>query len=104
MSTLSGDVVLSQSEYWKEIKLIAREAKREARKTKEDVGDLVNAALDRHTWLIYAGYAPFVLFHSHNEDALFDDLGSSTFKSYADAMQQMSYYAMRADIYDELGE
>lgn len=103
MPSISGDHVISYKEYWREVKSLAKQAKKEKR-AGYDPTDIVHELVDGHQWIIYTAYNPFVLIHSQNEDALFDSMGSSEFESYSDAMAKMAYFALEADVMNELGE
>lgn len=104
-----SDHKISQSEYWRQIKAIVRDAKRESKEVPkkdrdERVQELITQAVDGHMWIIYTWAYPWVLMHTRNEDALFDSQGEQTFDSYSKAMQLMAFAAMEQDCYEVLNE
>lgn len=103
-----SDSKITQREYWKEVTSIAKEILREARE--QDVGlrrergqELLHEAVDGHQWIIYTWAYPYVLIHSRNEDALFDEQGPQEANSYSEIMQKMAFYALYQDVANELG-
>ena len=106
---------ISQTGYWREIRAIAKDAKREvrleraqARKEKREprfeLSDMVHQKIDGHAWIIYIWAYPWILLHSRNESAVFEDQGPQQAQDYAQIMQLMSFYAMQQDVNDVLGE
>jgi hypothetical protein len=106
-----SDNKISQVEYWRQIKAIAKDCKREAKEKgqskdawEERANELVHETVDGHMWIIYTWCYPWVLMHTRNEDALFEDFGPTEAKDYSSIMQKMAYCAMEKDVLTELSE
>ena len=95
---MAGQLLVSSSEYWKEVESVAQQAVEDG----DDTGEVVFELLDGHNFLIYTGKAFAVLWWSENEEALFDELGEETFDTWSGAIESMAYYAMRADVFDRM--
>lgn len=93
---------ITYQEYWAEVKAIAREAVSNCERNPDNAHDAAHEAVDGHQWVIYTVYNPQVLTHSASEDALFDQMGETTFTSYSDAMSKMAYFALLTDVEAEM--
>ena len=97
---------ITYQEYWKEVaglaKQIAQEAKDEGLDESEAY-DRLHEVIDGHQWVIYTWANPYVLIHSQNENALFDELGApQEFSDYSDFMMKTAFWALRADVAAEI--
>lgn len=102
-----SDSKITQKEYWDEVSTIAKDMIDEMREQKEDhdwAREQVHQTVDGHSWIIYTWAYPYVLIHTRNEDALFDEMGSQEASSYSDIMQKMAFYALYTDVMAELEE
>lgn len=95
---------ITQSQYWREVTALAKEIKKEARGDDEREHELLHETIDGHEWIIYTWAYPWVLMHSRNEDALFDQLGEQQATAYSQIMQMMAFYAFYQDVANELAE
>jgi hypothetical protein len=96
-----SDNKITQKEYWKEVTSLAKQIAEEARGG-GDRHDILHETIDGHEWIIYTWAYPYVLIHSRNEDALFEQLGGQTTDSYSDIMQRMAFWALKEDVGNEL--
>lgn len=99
-----AEAKITMQQYWREVSSLAKQIKKEARTDERDTGDVLNEAIDGHEWIIYTWAYPYVLMHSRNENALFDEQGAVEASDYSGIMQQMAFYALRQDVSDELGD
>jgi len=97
-----ADSKITYSEYWKEVTAIAKSVLEEAEGG--DTHDLLHEAIDAHQWIIYTWAYPYVLIHSSNEDAFFDQMGATEATSYQQIMQMMAFYALYQDVAEEISE
>ncbi len=106
-----SDHKISMSEYWRQVKALAKEAKSETKEKgssreqwKVRAEERLLQTIDGHEWIIYPWAYPWVLMHSRNEDALFEKLGSVETSSYSDIMQKMAFCALKVDAETDLEE
>lgn len=94
---------ITLSEYWRQMKTIAKDAKRSAMGVPkadrfDKATEFAEQTVDSHEWVIYTWANPYVLIYSAHEDKIFDDYGPQLFESYAEGMMKLAAYAMRADV------
>jgi hypothetical protein len=107
-----SDHTITLSQYAREIKALAKNAKKETKERGQSKNEHRDRALERlhedvdgHEWIIYTWAYPYVLIHSENEDALFEQMGRDALEgldNYAAVMQRMAFAAMLADAEQEL--
>lgn len=97
---MSKDNEITYKQYWDEVAALAKSVEKEAKENESgaDIHDLLHQAIDGHEWVIYTWAHPWVLIHSDNEDALFEQMGEQKAESYSQIMQQMTYFAMYEDV------
>jgi len=96
-----SDNKITQKQYWKEVDDLAKQIAEEAR-AEGDRDRVLHETIDGHEWIIYTWAYPWVLMHSRNEDALFEQLGPQEAESYSDIMRSMAFWALREDVANEL--
>jgi hypothetical protein len=71
-----------------------------------DVYQAVEEALDGHQYVIYTNYNPWVLLVTDHGDAMAEELGieASHKTNWAQLLSQITYFAMKADVMEELGD
>lgn len=65
-----------------------------------DRNDALFAELDRHSYVIYTAYSRFVVAHSVNANAMFEEYGSDTMHTNM-FDERRAFHAMKADVYSE---
>jgi hypothetical protein len=105
---------ITQKEYWREIANVAKNAKSETKTCgqaldtwRERAFEHVREIVDGHHWIIYTWCYPWVLIHTRNEDALFDQMGDDALAGktdYSSVMQVMAFAAMLQDAEEALSE
>lgn len=93
---------ITQSEYWAEVKAIARAAVENCERNPDNAHDAALEAVDGHQWIIYTWYNAQVLMHCSNHDAMFETVGEVTANSYSEIMMQMAFYALLEDVEAEM--
>lgn len=71
----------------------------------EDPSDVLHEEVDGSYWVIYTHAAIAVLAHSRNDDEVFEQMGSDALtgcNSMAEVYTIAAFYAMRADVVEEL--
>jgi hypothetical protein len=102
-----SDSKITYQQYWKQVSAIVKDVIDEMKEQDEDRDwaiDYLHQTVDGHEWVIYTWANPYVLIHSQNEDALFDDMGATEATSYSEIMMKMAFYALYADCAQELEE
>lgn len=73
--------------------------------TTDDVYRWVDETVGSHTFVIYTQYNYWVLKASDNDDAMVQEWGEIGSKqSWWTTLAQMTYYAMKTDVFEELGD
>ena len=90
--------MLTSAEYWDEIESLAVEITREAREDNRDIHDVLHETIDGHQWVIYCRFNAWVLAHSSNESAMWDEGLQDGITSHDEYMTRAAYCAMLADV------
>ena len=94
---------ITEKQYWKEIRSLAKDADKRV-KEGEEPGDVLHETIDGHQWIIYYHYQPYVIAHTRNEDAVFDMVGEVSGDSTGAVLTQIAFYAMEQDVAEHMKE
>lgn len=92
--------MLTSADYWDEIERLAVAITKEAREYDRNIHDVLRETIDGHRWVIYCRFSAWVLAHSSNESAMWDEGLEDGIMSHDEYMTRAAYCAMVADVYD----
>ena len=92
---------ITAAQYNRKVRELAREILAERRKAKGDlefVERLLDDSIEGYAWITETWALSFVLSHSENHNAVFQEKGPQRAENYFQIMQVMAFYALRADV------
>lgn len=93
----------SEQEYWESVGAIADDVESRIKDDpSEDLHDLIHENMDGSSWVTYYSSAVKTMTYTRNDDALENELGECPSGSWADVTTKFAYYALAADVRDEL--